>query len=209
MMSADKAQIVLTGTITDAGGARDAQITIQAPGYLAYREGAGRAITFNGDRFRNKSGQLTPDDEGISESLLANFPDAVCLQIAGGGSLRRIGSHFRGQIENAATSAGPYWTVLAFAPVSRLGLTPSNALQQSLFIAIDEQTQFISDVRNVVNVGPTNQNIIQTQFSNWSQQNGQWFPRDIVRLENGKHVLSFRVQQINVGAAAGPSTFEP
>jgi hypothetical protein len=54
MLSADEAQV----TLTDANGSRSAQITVQAPGYLAYREGQTRAIVFDGTAFQTLSGQL-------------------------------------------------------------------------------------------------------------------------------------------------------
>src|SRR5262249_40857086 len=73
MMTADKAQVVIAGNITDSAGSRAAQITVQSPGYLSYREGQGRAITFNGAQFKTKSGSLSADDERIFESLLAHF----------------------------------------------------------------------------------------------------------------------------------------
>jgi hypothetical protein len=44
------------------------------------------------------------------------------------------------------------------------------ALQQSIFIAIDEQTGFLSEIRTVANVSPNLQNVMQTQFNNWTQR---------------------------------------
>jgi len=66
------------------------------------------------------------------------------------------------------------------------GLKHGGALQQEIFIAIDEQTWLISEVRTVTKIGPHQHNVNQTQFSNWLQQSGQWFPGMIVRLENTK-----------------------
>src|SRR5579862_5536613 len=51
MMSPNLAQVSLTGTTTDSAGSRPAQITIQAPGLLAYREGSSLALTFDGAQF--------------------------------------------------------------------------------------------------------------------------------------------------------------
>jgi hypothetical protein len=87
MQTADKAQITLVGTVADSRGSRSAQITVQAPGYWAYRESSSRAVTFDGTNFTKKSGPLTPDDEAVGESLLAHLPDSVFLQVAFGGKL--------------------------------------------------------------------------------------------------------------------------
>lgn len=203
MLSAATAQVSLAGTTTDANGARPAQITIQAPGYMSYREGQGRAITFDGAKFQTKAGALTVDDQRVIESLLAYFPDSLFLQIATGGGLRRIGGHFQ------ASGGNAYWTLFAFSPSKRGNLASGGALQQSIFIALDEQTAFINEVRIAINVSPSQQSVTQTQFKNWAQQNGQWFPSQIVRLENGAQVLRFDVQQVNVGAASPLSIFEP
>jgi hypothetical protein len=209
LMSADEAQVTLTGTTTDSNGSRAAQIVVQAPGYLSYREGQNRAVTFDGTSFQNKSGPLTSDDEPIAESLLAHLPDAVLLQVAAGGGVRHIGGHFRTDDGTTVNYAGPYWTLLGFFPVQRKGFTWGQPLQQLMFIAVDEQTSFISEVRLAVEAGPNQQKVTQTQFTNWTQSNGQWFPGNIVRLENGTQTLSFQVQQASVGAASATSVFQP
>ncbi len=209
MMSADKAQITLTGTVTDGQGSRPAQFTIQAPGYLVYREGQSRAIAFDGNGTQSIAGALTSDDEAVMESLLAHFPDMVCLQVATGGGYRRVGSHFRTDNSKGGNYTGAYWTLLAFSPRKRQGLTAGKALQQELFIAIDERTGFIAEVRTAVSTGPKQQQVNETQFTNWTQQGDQWFPGKISRLESGKQVLSFQVQQAAVGPAGPPTMFVP
>jgi hypothetical protein len=209
MMSADKSQVVLAGTTTDGKGSRPAQIIVQSPGYLSYREGQGRAVTFNGAQFQTRSGPPTSDDHRVLESLLAHLPDSVCLQIAAGGSLRRIGGHFRTDDGKAKNYSGPYWTVFTFAPSHRQGLIHGQALQQEIFIAVDEQTGFISEVRTVVTTAPRQQTVTQTQFGSWIQQGDQWFPGTIVRLENGLPVLSFQTQQAIVGPSVAAAVFEP
>jgi hypothetical protein len=205
MMTADKAQIAYTGTITDAQGPRTAQITIQAPGYLLYRDSNNHSVAFNGSALQSTSGALSSSDEAIAESLLAHFPDMVCLQVATGGSYRRIGTHFRTDNGKTPNYTGPSWTLLAFAPSARTGLTLGAALQQNLYVALDEETGYIAEVRTVVNTGPKQQQVTETQFSNWTQLAGQWYPASIVRLESGTQTLSFQVQSIVVGQA-GPTT---
>lgn len=206
MTNANNAELTIAGTITDSNGSRPAQIVVQAPGHLSYREGQTKALTFDGVQFKSKDGQLTSDDERVSESLLAHLPDSVFLQIAAGGSIRPIGSHFRTDDGKTPNYRGPFWTLFGFSPGIRQGLTSGQAMQQELFIAIDEQTGLMAEIRLA-----TQQNVTQTQFSNWTQQQGnQWFPSQIVRLENGKQVLSFQVVQATVGPiSVTPSAFEP
>ena len=209
MMSADKAQVVVAGTVTDADGSRAAQLIVQAPGYLSYREGLARAVTFDGLRVQGKLGQPTFDEEKLFESLVANFPDSIYLQVATGGSVRRLGSHFRTDDGTTKGYAGPYWTVFAFSPGNRPGLTRGKSLQQELFIAVDEQTGFISNVRNAMTTESKQQSVTETQFSNWTQFGAQWFPSTITRLENGRQVLSFQTQQAAVVPAADIAIFKP
>jgi hypothetical protein len=209
MTNASTAQVTLSGTVTTNAGSRSAQLTIQAPGYFAYRDNSGVVIAFNGTAVQTNSGAISSALEPIWESLLANFPDAIYLQVASGGSLRRLGAHFRTSGGNSGNYTGPYWTVFAFSPKPRGGLSPGGGLQQPLFIAIDEHTGFISDVRVVLNSGPGQQTVIQTEFENWTQVGGQWFPGKVVRLENSVQMLSFQTQTASVGAALNLLTFLP
>lgn len=209
MMSTNTAQLTYGGTITDGQGTRTAQVTIQAPGYLVFRDSNNHSVAFNGSALQSTSGALSSSDQAIAESLLAHFPDTVCLQVATGGSYRRIGTHFRTDNGKTPNYTGPYWTVLAFAPSARTGLTSGAALQQNLYVAFDEKTGYIAEVRTVVNTGPKQQQVTETQFSNWTQSAGQWYPASIVRLEAGAQTLSFQVQSIGVGPAGPTTVFVP
>ncbi len=209
MASAEKARLTIVGTLADSNGSRAAQIEIQAPGYLSYREDNSRAVTFDGTGFKTKSGGTTANDDAIAESLLAHFPDTWLLQMASGGSLRRLGSNFRPDGTKTLNYTGPYWTVFAFAPAQRQGLAEGKALQQQLFIAIDNRTNLIAEVRTVTNSGPNQQQVIQTQFTNWVKSSDQWFPGTITRLENGKQVLKFQQQQAVTGLAEATTKFVP
>ncbi len=103
----------------------------------------------------------------------------VCLQVATGGSYRRIGNHFRTDSSRGGNYTGSYWTLLAFSPKVRQGLVADKALQQELFIAVDEKTGFIAEVKTVVTSGTKQQQVNQTQFTSWTQQSGQWYPATI------------------------------
>jgi hypothetical protein len=209
MTASANAQLSLVGTTTDSKGARTATITIQAPGLLSYRETGGYAATFGGTSFSTSSGAPTSADEPIMESLLANFPDAVLLQALNGAAIRIIGRHFRTGSGNASSYSGPYWTLIAFAPTRRNGLSWGQPLQQEVFLAIDEKTGMLAEVRRVVQNGNNPPQVTQTQFLNWTQQGNQWFPSQIVRLEAGKQTLSFVMQSASVGAAVAATVFQP
>jgi len=206
MTSAANASVSLAGTITDANGSRAAQITVQAPGVFRYQEtGNGRTLTFNGSQFGTANGQGGTGDQRVQESLLGDFPDMLLFQLAGAGA-RKLGSGFRTDNGKTPNYTGPFWTVYTFSPSARPGLTQGQPLQQQLMIAIDQATGLLAEVRSV-----TNQQVVQTQFKNWFQQGGQWFPGLIVRLENGQQVLSFQAQQGGggVGAQNPASSFQP
>jgi hypothetical protein len=209
MTTPEMAQVTFAGTTSDSKGSRAAQIIVQSPGYMSYREGLTRAVTFNGSQMKGNAAALTDDDKRVSESLMTHLPDAIFLQIATGGTLRRVGGHFRTDSTTSKNYSGPYWTVFAFSPKNRTGLARGDALQQELFICIDESTGLVSEVRTVVNTGPKQRRVVQTQFSNWSKQAGQWFPGQIVRLEDGVQTLSFNIQQAISGPAVPVTAFEP
>jgi hypothetical protein len=182
---------------------------IQAPGLLSYRETGGYAATFNGTSLSTASGAPTSADEPIMESLLANFPDSVLLQARNGTAIRIVGRHFRTDSGNSTSYSGPYWTLIAFAPTPRTGIAWGQPLQQEVFLAIDEKTGMLAEVRRVVQIGHNPPQVTQTQFLQWTQQGDQWFPSQVVRLEAGKQTLSFAVQAASVGAAAAAAVFEP
>jgi hypothetical protein len=193
------AQLSLVGTTTDSSGARTATIVIQAPGLFSYRETGGYAVTFDGTSFMTTNGAPTSADEPKMESLLANFPDSVLLQALNGAAIRIVGRHFGTESGNANNNSGPYWTLIAFAPTARKGLAWGQPLTQEVFLAIDEKTGMLAEVRRVA----------QTQFLQWNQQGDQWLPSQIVRLEAGKQTLSFTVQSASVGPAVADTVFQP
>jgi len=203
------AQVLISGSTKDSSGTRAAQITVQSPGYFSYREGTSRAITFDGVSLQTLSGAPTAADEAILESLLAWFPDTMFLQAANGGGLRTVGTHVRTDDGTTKNYQGPYWTLFAFSPAVRKGFTWQQPLQQDLFIAVDEKTHLIAEVRRTVKTGPHSAQVTQTQFLNWSQSGGQWFPAEIVRLESGVQSLSFTVQTATAAPAAAAAVFKP
>jgi hypothetical protein len=203
-----KRQVAVSGTVTDGRGRRTAQIGVQAPGQLSYDEQQNRRLTFDGTAFRSRAGRVTVEDDRIFESLLSHFPDVIALQVASGGTLRRLGGHFRTDDGTTPNYAGPYWTVYAFSPAKRDGLTRGKTLQQDVFIALDEKTGLIAEIRVVANSGRPEQTVTETQLNKWFQQSGQWFPGQIVRLEDGKEVLRFDVEGASVTDAMAPSAFQ-
>jgi hypothetical protein len=209
MATAATAQISLSGTVTDAAGSRTATVVVQAPGLYSYREQGGAAITFDGSVLQTGSERPTSSEQSIMESLLASLPETILLQAGNGGGTRLVGRHFRTDDGRTPNYKGPYWTLLAFAPAAQKGLTWGQPLQQELFLALDEKTRLPAEVRRVVKTGPNSANVTQTQFENWSRQNGQWFPGSIIRLENGKQTLSFTVNTASTGPASATAAFQP
>src|ERR1019366_5541876 len=109
--------------------------------------GKSRVITFDGGQFRSNGNSAGADDDRVRDSLLAHLPDTMFLQIAGGGALRRLGTHFR--TATGQNYSGPYWSLYAFSPVSRSGISAAHALQQGVFLAFDEGNSLLAEVRIV------------------------------------------------------------
>jgi len=210
LTSAAQSATSITGMLTDSSGTRAVQVTVQAPGYLLFLDGNNaRTISYNGVAWQVKNSAGSQNDQRVEESLLAHSPDSVLLQLANGSTVRWLGSRFRTDGGKAANYSGPYWTLFAFSPSARAGLTVGQALQQSHLVAIDEKTGFISEVRIVQNPGKVTQQVTQTKFNNWFENSGQWYPGQIVRLENGQQVLSMTVQQGAAGAQLPLTAFQP
>lgn len=212
MSDSQNGLITITGAISDDAGTRQAQLSIQSTGHMLYRENAGRALAFNASGFQKANGNPNQEDDALFESLFAHFPDSVFLQASNGGSFRRLGSHFRADGSSGGGYVGPYWTIFAFSPKQRADVPASKALQQDLFIAVDDLTDLVAEIR-VVSESPGGlqriPQVIQTQFLDWKQYGDQWFPGRIVRLVNGKQAVSFQVQQATVSATVAAQTFVP
>lgn len=210
LTSADKATTLLSGSLTDSSGTVPVQVIVQAPGYLRFQENGGtRVVTYDGNHWQAKNGKGGQEDQRVQESLLAHLPDSVFLQLANGGGLRYIGGRFRTDNGKTPSYSGPYLTLYAYTPTPRLGLAWGEALQEGYFVAIDEKTGLLSEVRTVLQSSGTVPQVTQTKFNNWIQQGGQWYPGAIARLENGQQVLTFTLQQAATGAQFAASTFEP
>ena len=207
MQSTGAAQAVFVGVVTDSSGTRTARITVQAPCYVSYQESASRALSFDCNRLKSASGTISAADDPILESLMANLPDTVFLQVAGGGSIRRLPVTFRNDDGTNPNYAGPWWNMYVFNPIPRAALVADGPFQQQLFLAVDSATRLPAEVRVIENERTPTQKVIQTKYSGWFQQAGQWFPGKIVRLEGGLQVLSFQVQQAAVGGATATSAF--
>jgi hypothetical protein len=203
------AATAIAGKLTDASGTRTVQITVQVPGYLRYQDSNSGVIAYNGTQWQSKNTSGGQNDERIKESLLAHFPDSIFAQIADGGSVRRIGGRFRTDSGKTPNYTGPYWTMYAFSPSPRQGLTWGQALPQSYLVALDEKTGLISEVRIILQTSKTTQLVTQTKFTQWTQQGGQWYPGQIVRLENGQQVLALTVQQGSTGSQLAATNFQP
>jgi hypothetical protein len=210
LTSAGQSNLTIGGTVTDSSGSRPAQIVLQAPGYLRYQENDGnnRVLTFDGTQFQAKNSRSAVDDERIEESFFSHFPDMLFLQMAGGGAVRRVGRNFRTDDGKTPNYTGPFLTIYQYTPGSRPGLTAGKALQQSFFVSFDQSTALPSEVRVVSGSGAA-KSVTVTRLSNWFQQAGQWFPGQVVRLENGTQVLKGDFQQGAVSSPAPPAVFVP
>ena len=94
--------------------------------------------------------------------------------------------------------------------MTRNGIAAGHALQQGIFIAFDESTSLIAEVRVVDQSPGKSQAVTQTKFNNWFQQGGCGTQAKNVRLENGQQTLTFVVQQAATGAALPyAATFQP
>lgn len=210
MTTADQAATTLAGTLTDSNGSRPARLTVQTPGQMRFEETGGKArvLTFDGNQFRSNGNSAGDDDDRVRDSLMSAMPDSVYLQIAGGGGLRRVGSHFRmGTAVNPSTAR---YTLYALAPVARSGLAKGHGLQQKVFIAIDETTALVAEIRVMEQAQGKPASLTQTKIGAWFQQSGQWYPGEIVRLENGTQTLKFTATQASTGPALPfAATFQP
>jgi hypothetical protein len=201
LTKAENAATTITGSLTDSSGTRPVHITVQAPGYLRFQDDkTSQVIAYDGAAW-HKSGK-GENDARIQESLMAHLPDAILLQMAGGGGFRRIGARFRTDNGKTPGYQGPYMTLYVYAPPA------GQPLQQPCFVLLDEATWFINQVRVPLNSPGAARQFAITKFNKWFEQSGQWYPGEVVRLENGSQVLKLSVDGATVGGQRPPAEYK-
>jgi hypothetical protein len=199
-----KEQFSLIGQYTDQSGTVSAQVVWQAPGNLTFtRSGNATPFTYSTTSGVANAAALAASDLDILESLLDDRPETFLYELAAGRINRLLGGRFRTDDGKTPNYSGPWYDVYQIsAPVEATGGTVTRQKQ----FCFDSQTRLLALAIYTITKGGTT-TVVSTEYSNWSIQNGQAVPGQILRRENGTVVFTFHVTGAAVSAAASAQTF--
>ena len=197
-------RITLIGTTTDKRGTGTAQLVAQLPGNvrLDRQTAPGSALVYVVGTGVSNSSSLPQEDLDVLESLAADTHEAFLYGFTQQLGHRLLGARFRTDDGKTPDYQGPYYDIY-----EATGPNPAanNALRQKWYF-FDSGTHLLVKTRYLVKRSGTDV-AVESQYSNWTNQNGQQFPGQIVRTENGAAVFTFKVAKGAVGAAANDGLF--
>lgn len=204
MGKAENARVVYAGTLRDGRGARPVEIAIQTPGLVRIAEGGAgpRVTSFNGKRVYSSTGSVSTDQEKLLETVLADAPESIFMQLASGEAFRQIGGGHK--ITGAGAATAPPETVDVYQMFPRgaaVRAIPSAA--GTRFFAFGSSSMLLHYVSYRNSTG----NAVSSQFENWQTTGGERHPGRIRRLENGVETFSVEIQAIQVGGRLGADQF--
>jgi hypothetical protein len=185
----------LVGTYTDKSGSFPAQLTWEAPGNIRFEltSKPGSALVFS-QASGTVSATVTGANANVLESLLDDAAESFLYNFQGGSAYRLLGRHFRADDGKATNYQGPWYDI--YSAIGPAKSQPGNPTRVKQFF-LDSQTGLLAMTRYV----DTSKVPVVTEFGKWSQINGQAFPGQIVRKENGVVVFTFAI----ANSSAGPS----
>ena len=146
---------------------------------------------------------LSDDDRGLVETLYDDSPEAFCYSLLHQGGLRFLGAGFRTDDGADAKYTGPYYDIYErSAPVVVL---PDMPVRFKHFY-FDSTTKLLAKTRYTISAHGTD-TAVEVLFSGWRSAGGTMVPGQVVRLENGKAVLTLTVQEVASGASASDGLF--
>jgi hypothetical protein len=193
---------VLDGTYTDNNGTVAATLTWQLPRNLQFkRSGSGPSLTYSATNGLLNSASVSAGDVKILESLLDDTAEAFFYGFGANRAYRLLGQRFRSDDGTTPNFHGPWYDVYEVTgPVNAQPTVPPRwkCYYFNSDTGLLAMTQYADDAGRQVT----------TRFSNWTSVNGESYPQQIVRFENGTPVFTFNVTSAVIGAAVSDGLFQ-
>ena len=193
----------LTGTFTNStGNTTNAQLVWQVPGQISFSltGHTGPALGFSTAGGLMNATTMTSANADILESLFDDTVESFLYGFMRGDGHRLIGLSYRGDNGSTPNYTGPWYDVYVR---SAGALSQPGAPFRSKFYFFNSQTKLLAKVTYQL-PGPLE---VETDISGWTTTNGQSFPGQIVRKENGNVVFTFNVAQATAGPAPNDGLF--
>lgn len=205
-------RLTLAGTVTDHLGTGTAQLVWQLPGSVRLDRQtspsaslvfvAGSAVgSAAGSGVQNASA-VPQADLNILETVAADAQEAFLYTFRQKAGHRLLGARFRADDGKTPNYQGPYYDIY-----ESTGQVPAanNAVRQKWYF-FDSTSHLLAKARYLIgSAGATV--TVESQYSNWTTQNGQAFAGKIIRTENGAAVFTFTATQGVVGPAVKDGLF--
>lgn len=198
-----KERTTLSGTFTNATGTTtSAQLIWQVPGQISFsltgQSGPPLGYSIAGGLMNTAS--ITPANADILESLFDDTAESFLYGFMRGDGHRLIGLSYRADNGTTPNYSGPWHDVYIR---SARALAQPGAPLRSKFYFFNSQTKLLAKVSYDL-PGPLN---VETDISGWTTTNGQSFPGQIVRKENGNVIFTFNITQATASPAPNDGLF--
>jgi hypothetical protein len=194
-----KERCTLSGSYIDNRGTTTAQLIWQSPGQVRFQRGnSPSALVYSSSSGVLNASSLGKTDMSVLESFLDDPAEAFLFGF-GHKSYRLLGLRFRTDGGTNPNYTGRWYDIYEVS-----GQAASDAVGTTRFA----RYIFDSDTKLLVKTEySTLSGIVTTEFNNWAVNNGEAFPGQIVRIENGSTVFTFNINSITVGSQVNDSTF--
>ena len=199
-----KERLILNGVLTDSRGEINAKITLELPDSARYDEisGSGKAVTFDGSK--SAANVATGEAEyDLLETLYADSADYYFYSLGKGVANRFLGNRFRTDDGKNPTYAGPWLSITEL--VAPLQFRADKSVRQK-FYAFDTATKLLTSVRYEVRRGNAATQV-EVKLSGHTKIDGHMVPGSVVRYENGRQTLQYRVSTATFGPKVADVAF--
>lgn len=204
-----KERLTLTGAITRGEGSPPAPLAVirDYPNRVRVGESGGsttRVTAFNGVRAQAAGGNMTPAERDTLEMLVYDTADHFFhSQQSGAAATRFLGARFRLDADAGTDNAGPSYDV--YETTEQVPFDDAGRVQTRRYY-FNSATQLLERVHYETQRDGT-QVSVEVVLGGWESVSGQSLPSSIVRLEDGKAVLTINFAQMTVGPESSGVTF--
>jgi hypothetical protein len=192
---------VFAGTYTDKNSTGAATLIWQVPGNIQFRRpDSAPVLTYSTAGGLLNAASIQSSDADVLESLLDDTAEAFFYGFGSNGGYRLLGQRFRADDGKTPDYQGPWYDVYEVNSTVKAQGAGTRRWKMYFF---NSDTGRLAMTR----YADGNKKAITTQFNNWTTINGESYPQQIVRLENGTTVFTFNIATATIGPAVADGLF--
>jgi hypothetical protein len=203
-----KERVIFSGTLEKTINSQTASLPFrliwQLPGRLRLEEFTGgqtQVTVFDGTSISKLGGSLSQQDQDRIETLLYDSPEHFFIgRVQDGNAMRCLAG---GLTMSGNEETGPVYEVYEVTDQIKATLPVRQQVKHFYF---NSDTYQLERVRYQLKRGDS-QTVVDVYLRNWTQYQDQRFPTQIVRLENGKPVLTLTINSIGISPKVDDGIF--